>query len=540
MKNHVIRVLALVAAAAAAGAAGQQPAATGALVTPPGEFPVVREPVTLTVFAGVRPAIPDIETNLFTQMYEEMTNVHIDWEAVPFPEMVEKANVLLASGTYPEVMMNRSFTKAQLMLFGPQGVFQSLNGLIEEHGYWIKESFREVEYARPGITAPDGNIYALPTIDECYHCAYSQKYWIYRPWLEKLGLAMPETTDQLYSVLQAIKGRDPNGNGRADEVALTGAINDWHADPYEYLMNPFIYNDETFLLLDGGRVQFVANTPQWRQGLTFIKRLYDEGLIAEESFTQTSAQLRQLGENPGAVLIGSFTGGHLGLIADLRAEHGRYRDYVVVPPLRGPSGVRQTPRYGFASNPHLAITDKAKNPEVVVRWADWFYSFEGSVSLNDGPKDVGWVVPEAGELSYTGTQGLFRPLDKYDRSLVAGELAWFDLAPKSWQAERRGGEVRPLDPSGWDHEVALVQATRQVDAFGRQEILPDMFMTEEQVRHVSELKVAIEELVNASTVRFITGDLDLQRGWDGYLQELSRAGVDRYVQLMQELVDANT
>ena len=78
MKNHVIRVLALVAAAAAAGAAGQQPAATGALVTPPGEFPVVREPVTLTVFAGVRPAIPDIETNLFTQMYEEMTNVHID------------------------------------------------------------------------------------------------------------------------------------------------------------------------------------------------------------------------------------------------------------------------------------------------------------------------------------------------------------------------------------------------------------------------------------------------------------------------------
>jgi putative aldouronate transport system substrate-binding protein len=540
MKNHVIRVLALVAAAAAAGAAGQQPAATGALVTPPGEFPVVREPVTLTVFAGVRPAIPDIETNLFTQMYEEMTNVHIDWEAVPFPEMVEKANVLLASGTYPEVMMNRSFTKAQLMLFGPQGVFQSLNGLIEEHGYWIKESFREVEYARPGITAPDGNIYALPTIDECYHCAYSQKYWIYRPWLEKLGLAMPETTDQLYSVLQAIKGRDPNGNGRADEVALTGAINDWHADPYEYLMNPFIYNDETFLLLDGGRVQFVANTPQWRQGLTFIKRLYDEGLIAEESFTQTSAQLRQLGENPGAVLIGSFTGGHLGLIADLRAEHGRYRDYVVVPPLRGPSGVRQTPRYGFASNPHLAITDKAKNPEVVVRWADWFYSFEGSVSLNDGPKDVGWVVPEAGGLSYTGTQGLFRPLDKYDRSLVAGELAWFDLAPKSWQAERRDGEVRPLDPSGWDHEVALVQATRQVDAFGRQEILPDMFMTEEQVRHVSELKVAIEELVNASTVRFITGDLDLQRGWDGYLQELSRAGVDRYVQLMQELVDANT
>lgn len=73
------------------------------------------------------------------------------------------------------------------------------------------------------ITAPDGNIYALPSINDCYHCSMAQKMWIYKPWLDKLGLDVPTTTDELYTVLKAFKDKDPNGNGKADEVPLTGA-----------------------------------------------------------------------------------------------------------------------------------------------------------------------------------------------------------------------------------------------------------------------------------------------------------------------------
>ncbi len=74
------------------------------------------------------------------------------------------------------------------------------------------------------ITAPDGNIYALPQVNECYHCMYQQRMWIYKPWLDKLGLKMPTTTDEFYEVLKAFKTKDPNGNGKADEIPLSGSI----------------------------------------------------------------------------------------------------------------------------------------------------------------------------------------------------------------------------------------------------------------------------------------------------------------------------
>ena len=40
------------------------------------------------------------------------------------------------------------------------------------------------------------------------------------PWLEALGLSIPETTDQYYETFKAMKGKDLNGNGQDDEIPL--------------------------------------------------------------------------------------------------------------------------------------------------------------------------------------------------------------------------------------------------------------------------------------------------------------------------------
>ena len=41
---------------------------------------------------------------------------------------------------------------------------------------------------------------------------------IRKDWVDKLGLAMPATTDELFEVLKAFQEQDANGNGEADEV----------------------------------------------------------------------------------------------------------------------------------------------------------------------------------------------------------------------------------------------------------------------------------------------------------------------------------
>ena len=48
------------------------------------------------------------------------------------------------------------------------------------------------------------------------------KIWINQTWLDNLGLDVPTTTEELYTVLKAFKENDPNGNGIQDEYPLVG------------------------------------------------------------------------------------------------------------------------------------------------------------------------------------------------------------------------------------------------------------------------------------------------------------------------------
>lgn len=93
------------------------------------------------------------------------------------------------------------------------------------------------------MTLADGNIYALPMINDCYLCSLPVKMWIYQPWLDALGMEAPQTTEKLYLVLKAFKEGDPNGNGLADEIPLVAATSGWYSSIEGYIMNAFIYDD---------------------------------------------------------------------------------------------------------------------------------------------------------------------------------------------------------------------------------------------------------------------------------------------------------
>ena len=128
-----------------------------------------------------------------------------------------------------------------------------LNDLIEEHAPHIKEVLENNEYYKAMNTAPDGKIYGLTGLNECFHCSYPNKMWINTKWLEQLGLAKPTTPEEFKAVLEAFKTQDPNGNGKADEVPLSGSVENFGVHVIPYLMNGFIYNDDrTYLIMKEG------------------------------------------------------------------------------------------------------------------------------------------------------------------------------------------------------------------------------------------------------------------------------------------------
>ncbi|NLG51607.1 MAG: hypothetical protein GX552_16000 [Chloroflexi bacterium] len=84
-------------------------------------FPLVKEKETLRLFAPHNTAVEDYYTNHFVVTYEEMTNVHIEWELVPPSGLTEKRNLAFASGDLPDAFFGASVGSTDVVMFGGKG-----------------------------------------------------------------------------------------------------------------------------------------------------------------------------------------------------------------------------------------------------------------------------------------------------------------------------------------------------------------------------------------------------------------------------------
>ncbi|RAR42288.1 ABC transporter substrate-binding protein [Paenibacillus sp. MDMC362] len=519
--------------------AGTEPIA----LSEPGTYPLVQEKTTLKVMVRGNPLVENFETNDFTKWYEEKTNVHIEWEVVPEQSIQEKLNLVLASEDYPDVIMGLNISPAQQMIYGSQGAFLPLNDLIEKQGTNTKNMFQDNPEIQSAITALDGNIYALPEVNECYHCSMSQKMWIYEPWLKKLNLKMPETTDELYEVLKAFKEQDPNGNGMQDEIPLSISPKSWSSSIDAFLLNSFIYNpvygsSYKHIFIKDDKLDVAFNKPEWREGLRYMNKLYAEGLLAPESFTQDDNQLIQIGENPDTVLLGASTGGHQGIFTQLLGESGRWLDYKTVPPLKGPNGVRYAALDSTGMNPGaFVITKKAKHPELALRWADGLYEREHTLRSVYGRPDQEWREAKDGEVGINGEPAVWSELKSYG---TVQNIAWIQTGPSLRTNDFRLSAVAKGDD---DLEVVLYNETKnKYEPHKPTDVstVPPLFLTNEQASEVADLSKTINDYVDEMMARFVIGDADLDKDWDGYVQQLEAMNVARYLDIYQEAYDGRS
>lgn len=519
--------------------AGSEPIA----LSEPGTYPLVQEKTTLKVMVRGNPLVENFETNDFTKWYEEKTNVHIEWEVVPEQSIQEKLNLVLASEDYPDVIMGLNISPAQQMIYGSQGAFLPLNDLIEKQGTNTKKMFQDNPEIQSAITALDGNIYALPEVNECYHCSMSQKMWIYEPWLKKLNLKMPETTDELYEVLKAFKEQDPNGNGMQDEIPLSISPKSWSSSIDAFLLNSFIYNpvygsSYKHIFIKDDKLDVAFNKPEWREGLRYMNKLYAEGLLAPESFTQDDNQLIQIGENPDTVLLGASTGGHQGIFTQLLGESGRWLEYKTVPPLKGPNGVRYAALDSTGMNPGaFVITKKAKHPELALRWADGLYEREHTLRSVYGRPDQEWREAKDGEVGINGEPAVWSELKSYG---TVQNIAWIQTGPSLRTNDFRLSAVAKGDD---DLEVVLYNETKnKYEPHKPTDVstVPPLFLTNEQASEVADLSKTINDYVDEMMARFVIGDADLDKDWDGYVQQLEAMNVARYLEIYQEAYDGRS
>lgn len=519
---------------------GKKAASTGVELTAPGTYPLVKEKTTLKIMVRGNPLVENFETNEFTKWYEEKTNVHIEWEIVPEQSMQEKLNLVLASEDYPDVIMGLNISPSQQMIYGSQGAFLPLNDLIDKQGVQTAKMFKENPEIKTTVTATDGNIYALPEVNDCYHCSMSQKMWIYEPWLTKLNLKMPETTDDLYNVLKAFKEQDPNGNGKKDEIPLAFSQKSWRSSIDAFLMNSFLYNpiygsSNKHMFVKDGKMDVGYNKPEWRDGLRYLNKLYKEGLIAPESFTQDENQLIQLGENADTVIMGASTGGHQGVFTQLLGESGRWLQYKAVPPLKGPGGARYTAVDTTALTPGaFVITKKAKNPELALRWADGLYEKEQTLRSVYGRPGEEWRDANEGEIGINGKPAVWSELKSFG---AVQNVNWAQTGPALRSNDfRLSAAVKGDD----DLEVILYNETKnKYEPYKPTDVstVPPLFLTNEQASGAADLAKTINDYVDEMIARFVIGDASLDNDWDSYVSQLDAMNLSGYLEIYQTAYD---
>lgn len=521
-------------------------------VSEPGKFPITKEKITLSV---ITPALSSqdgtIEENKFTKEFEEKTNIHLEWQQVP-TNFKEKVNLMFASGDLADIVLSgvgavNRMDKATESQLGSQGLILPLNKLIDSHSMYFKQALADNPELKNYISTPDGNIYTLPMINDGYHTENPYKMWINTTWLKNLGLSMPKTTDEFYNVLKAFKENDPNKNGKKDEIPLSTCKSGASVELDGFLMNAFTYapgGDR--LYVKNGNVTLSAIDPEYKEGLKYLNKLYKEGLINKDSFTQDQKAQVNINENGEVPVIGAFPSLHLGYGANLTASP-KWQQYDSVAPLSGPKGVKNTTYqpYGKFVTGVVAITKACKNPEAALKMIDWFYSTEGTLRANWGREGIEWGKATEGQKGLDGNPAKYTNITVDTTKAEFKNVSWGQLFPFNAPRQLQFSFAFPQDP--YDSSVNPMQGRMIVFYKATKEhtkvnpdiktILPDLAYGEESAAELSRLKVTINEYLNESIIKFIAGGKDIDKEWDGYVSQLDKLGLKDYLKIVQTAYD---
>lgn len=545
MKRKVlalILVLACIVTAFSGCGSKEEPtgaATNGIKISGVNEFPIVEEPIEFTVFAAKSAFVADHETNEFTKWYEEKTGIHINW-IVPAGDAQQSFNLMIASGEYPDFILGMGLSREQMMSLISQGVVVDIKDEIEEHGHYIKKMFKEEPSAEEYVTFGDA-IYGVPRVNADYGNKVQYGMYVYQPWLDKLGIEMPQTTEDFYQMLKAFKEQDPNGNGKADEIPLCGRglSKNWSASVEPYLMSAFIPTDgRVRYYVEDDVVKYAPAEDAYREGIRYFRKLYKEGLLYQDTFTIERSQLTSIGENETPIL-GASTGSYQGYFCTRGGQSERYYEFVPVPPLEGPEGVRATVATTSVSGGNcFIVTKECKYPDIAVKWVDWLLSHEGKVKSQDSgltyerPAKKGELGNDGQQALYTIEQESEEEQAKY-RGVSVKNLSWQNCG--IWYSSYEDS-VRTYNPNADNSTYSFYKTYIPYAVYSHIGIT----ISEEDIDEYTDYQLLMDE-VDASFVKFVTGeyDIDNDKDWEAYLKRLEGIGLSKYVKLLQRNYDKN-
>jgi putative aldouronate transport system substrate-binding protein len=481
----------------------------------PSGMPIVKEPVELTVLTMRWGDMGDSFTkNQWLVDLEARSNIKIRWQVVSSSDWGEQKSILLASGLLPDIVLgNMTFNDGDII--NNQEFFMPLDDLIDRYMPNYQKAMEMVPSLRSVSVFPDGKIYSLAKNLPARPKTRNHPI-INKAWLDRLGLRVPATSEELTAVLKAFKNRDANGNGNPNDEYPLSFDRSIHVD----MLNPFGITDinASMMSIRDGEPFFYAVSPEYRAAYKWVRELWEAGCIDTESFTQDFAMLTGKRLNASSPLVGmSFEWTH-------DAVFGSWSDqYTAIPPLAGPDGKRYAGGdpdgvFNVMRNEAL-IASSCKYPEAAARWLDEFYTSEASIQNFWGA--IGTVITKNADGTYT----LNDPPAGTSADAWYWEQSLRDFGPKFVEPDFNSRIL--LSKTGGD---GLKMETSKIADPYVVEPYPNVIFTSAETEELATLGTDITNYVMQMQAQWLTrGGID--SGWDAYIRQLEVMGLERYVQI---------
>lgn len=500
----------------------------------------------LTVAVASNTFVEDYETNDFTYLLEERSGVDLQFQV--WSEPTTRLSMLVGGNSeLPDILCFRGLDNTTIYKYGSTGVFLPLNDYFANEE--LSANFHALAEDKQAIMldnirCADGNIYSMPLLGEYFPNTMCYNLIINKAWLDQLEMDIPTTTDQLRAALEAFAANDMNGNGLKDEIPMTSCINAFGTDIAAVLINCFVDASprSNYFSVKDGVVSAAFMSDEFRQGLAYVHGLVADGLLDPAAFTQTQDQLKAI-VNQDVAVAGVINVGALEIafntdvyaMNDLIYDHpvaSQYR-YIIVP--NGPDGTHHTIYAPTTPAQLFFITKDCKDPELAFKLGDLGYDPYLSKVSRHGTEEAGsWTDdPEvlkdykAATIDGVTLEPTWVLLN--DPWGKAQNQHWYQTYPGhftfNFNLER--GQSKDARPS----KMEIIYDTYKNEV--PEEYISTLVYTEEEIDELSFIQTAINDYVKECITAFATGNMDIEKDWDRYINELKNMDVDRYLEIVQ-------
>ncbi|MCL6602733.1 MAG: extracellular solute-binding protein [Paenibacillus sp.] len=416
----------------------------------------------------------DYNTYTLAKVVEERTGYKVKYEMLPADKAMDKLNLLISSAE-PYDAITITGEKAVYTDYAKMGALVDLTPLIEKYGENIKASISQESFDAMKV---DGKIYAIPNRASQFA---GSSLMIRTDWLDKLGLKMPTTIDELTEVLKAFKEKDPGGNGASGApLSIDGAL--------ATMVNVTgAFGIATSWNEQEGKLVPTPLHPGFKDYLTYMSDLYKQGLLDKEFAVNKDATLKE-----------KFTSGRVGVIplpwydipgiADALVKNFPDAKYAYVPALKGANG-----QAGLGMNGGFDritfIPKSAEHPEDAIKWINAKLEKETFKLISIGEEGKHFTFKD-------GVYSPILPLFTDERGLASNYLTGIDekLYPIYWQA-RVQKDLRLFE--------GFTFLNKEIPAEDR---VPDPLAMAPSLPEYSKNNASLNQMINDFAVKVIVGE----------------------------------